>query len=66
MFRYWEDKSAENEEALLTLFTFDTTKYQYVTGAKDVEKVSPDTWYLDYYFLQLPGHTRIQLDLFYD
>lgn len=63
---YWKDKTAANEAALLPLFTFDTTKYQYVTGARDVEKVSPDTWHLDYYFLALPGHTRIQLDLFYD
>jgi pimeloyl-ACP methyl ester carboxylesterase len=64
--KYWKDKNSANEEALLPLFTFDTTKSQYTIGAKDVEKVSPDAWYFDYYFLQLPGHTQIQLDLFYD
>jgi pimeloyl-ACP methyl ester carboxylesterase len=64
--RYWKDPTPENAKPILALFTFDITRYQYVTGAKDVEKISPDNWYLDYYFLALPGHDQIQLDLFYD
>jgi len=64
--RYWANKTTENATPLLSLFTFDTTRTQYVTGVKDVARIAPDTWYLDYYFLALPGHTDIQLALFYD
>jgi len=64
--RYWANKTTENETPLLSLFTLETTRYQYVAGVKDVARIAPDNWYLDYYFLSQPGHTEIQLALLYD
>jgi pimeloyl-ACP methyl ester carboxylesterase len=64
--KYWKDRTKENANALLPLFSFEFTREQYVAGSKDISKISPDNWYLDYSILQKPGHTQIQLDLFYD
>jgi len=64
--RYWADRSKENADAILPMFSFDFTRQQYTFGAKDISKISPDNWHMDYFFLQQPGHTKLQLDLFYD
>lgn len=64
--KYWANKTTENETPLLSLFTLETTRSQYVTGVKDITRIPPENWSLDYYFLSQPGHTEIQLALFYD
>jgi pimeloyl-ACP methyl ester carboxylesterase len=42
------------------------TRYQYVHGAKEPERVSPDTWTHDQALLDRPGNVDIQLALFAD
>ena len=64
--RYWKERTPEVEELIRPMFTLNFTRKQYVFGAKDETKISPDNWINDYYFLQQVGKDRIQLDLFYD
>jgi pimeloyl-ACP methyl ester carboxylesterase len=64
--KYWKDRSPETEKPIRPILSFEATKSQYIVGAQDESKVSPDTWHHDYYFLTQPGHDQIQLDLFYD
>ena len=63
---YWKSPTADNRQALLGMVQPATTKWQYTEGVPDVSKVSPDGYNMDQYFLDKPGQTDIQLDLFLD
>ena len=41
-------------------------KWIYSEGTRNPEKISPDNWNTDLFFLGRPQNHRIQLDLFYD
>src|SRR4051794_27707364 len=62
---YWQEPhSKQRRDALRNLLTYEATKWQYVTGAKDPEQVSPDGAAHDQFLLDRPGNDEIQLDLF--
>jgi pimeloyl-ACP methyl ester carboxylesterase len=42
------------------------TKSQYLGGVAEPERVSPDAWTVDQYFLDQPGRDEIMIDLFAD
>ena len=63
---YWKERSPENEKPLRGFLTIETTKWQYVNGARDEEAISPDNWHLDQLLMDRPGNKQIQLDMFYD
>lgn len=62
---YWKDRSTRNGDALRSLLTLDATKWQYTTGVRNVETISPDTWGHVQPLLDRPGNQEIQLALFY-
>jgi pimeloyl-ACP methyl ester carboxylesterase len=66
MAKYWENQGAENEAAVRGFLTFETTKFQYLHGASDPERISPDAYTLDQARLDRAGNDAIQLALFYD
>jgi pimeloyl-ACP methyl ester carboxylesterase len=66
MMAYWDDRSPANEAALRTFLSPEITRFQYLHGAGNPERVSPDAWTLDQARLDRPGNDRIQLELFYD
>ena len=47
------------------LLTPEATRWQYVTGVRDVDVISPDNWIIDQVGLDRPGNQDIQLALFY-
>jgi pimeloyl-ACP methyl ester carboxylesterase len=62
---YWkEPNSKEKRDALRGFLTYDATKWQYTTGAKNPELVSPDGAAHDQFLLDRKGNDEIQLDLF--
>ena len=63
---YWKDPSDTNRQALRTLLTLETTRWQYTHGTKDASEVSPDGYSLDDYYMQRKGADEAQLDLFGD
>ena len=63
---YWQDGSATNREALRSMLTAETTRWQYVHGVPDESLVSPDGYSLDSFYLARAGMDDIQLDLFRD
>ena len=63
---YWADGAADKREALRSLLTLGVTKFQYTDGIKDVSRIDPANWIYDQVFLDRPGNSEIQLDLFYD
>ncbi|MCP3471644.1 alpha/beta hydrolase [Bradyrhizobium sp. CCGUVB1N3] len=65
---YWTDSSEKNREALRAFLSPETTAWQYMHGVPDdaKERISPDGYSLDSYYLARPGADEVQLDLFGD
>jgi pimeloyl-ACP methyl ester carboxylesterase len=62
---YWKaPDSKEKRDAIRALLTYKATQWQYTTGAKNPELVSPDGAAEDQFLLDRPGNDEIQLDLF--
>jgi pimeloyl-ACP methyl ester carboxylesterase len=62
---FWKDKSEHNSAPLKPLFELDATKWQYHTGVRNPEAISPDGWVHDQAGMDRPGNKEIQLELFY-
>ncbi|MFS0602019.1 alpha/beta fold hydrolase [Peribacillus frigoritolerans] len=63
---YWENPTEENKNNLKALLSEDFTKYQYIDGTRNPDRISPDAWNMDQFILDRPGNKEIQLALFYD
>jgi pimeloyl-ACP methyl ester carboxylesterase len=63
---YWNDRSEENAGPIRKLLTLEATKWQYTTGARNPENISPDAWTLDQHLLDRPGNREIQMRLLHD
>jgi pimeloyl-ACP methyl ester carboxylesterase len=62
---YWaEPKNRDKRNSLRQLLTYESTKWQYMTGEPDPELVAPDGPAEDQFLLDRPGNDEIQLDLF--
>jgi pimeloyl-ACP methyl ester carboxylesterase len=64
--RFWANRNAATESAMRGILTLEGTKIQYLDGTRNPEKISPDAYLYDQYFLDRPGNAAIQLDLLYD
>jgi pimeloyl-ACP methyl ester carboxylesterase len=62
----WANRNPGTEQAARAFLTAETTRFQYLHGARDPAKVCPDSYTFDQLFLDRPGNDRIQLDLFQD
>ncbi|BAY21162.1 alpha/beta hydrolase fold protein [Calothrix sp. NIES-2100] len=63
---FWQNKTPENGDRVRQALTSKGTKWYYMTGARNLENLSPDTWTLDQALLDRPGNIDIQLALKYD
>ncbi len=61
-----EPRTEESDAVLRALLTQETTRFQYLEGAQDPDRISPDAWTSDQSWLDRPGNDEIQLLLFYD
>jgi pimeloyl-ACP methyl ester carboxylesterase len=59
----WERRDAESEAGARQFLAAETTKFQYLVGAKDPDSISPDNWTIDQALLDRPGVDLAQLDL---
>lgn len=64
--QYWQAPSDQNREALRSLLTPQTTKWQYTHGVSDTKLVAPESYTLDAALLARSGNDQIQLDLLRD
>jgi len=65
LFAYAKDRD-RHEGEVRAFYSYEATKWQWTHGTRDPEAVAPDTWELDFHYLQRPGNQEIQLDLFFD
>lgn len=63
---YIESDSEEAEKGARVFLKLEATKWTYLDGASNPEKISPDSYSLDQYYLDRPGNDLIQLALFRD
>jgi len=63
---YWADPSPANREAMRTMLSLETTRWQYLHGAPDESQVAPEAYWLDYALMSRPGNDEIQLGLIAD
>jgi pimeloyl-ACP methyl ester carboxylesterase len=63
---FGERREAASEAAARQFLAAETTKFQYLVGARDPEAVSPDNWTIDQALLDRPGVDLAQLDLLED
>jgi pimeloyl-ACP methyl ester carboxylesterase len=64
--KLWSERNPETEGPIRRFLTPEATKFQYTHGAKDLGRISPDSYTFDQYLLSRPGNDAVQLDLFYD
>ena len=62
----WKNRSPEAEQALLPFLSLDGIRMVYQHGHRDLARISPDNWNMDFRFMERPNARRVQLDLFYD
>ena len=60
---FWEKRSREAERVVLKTFTLVRTQWKYLNGVRDKNRISPDAWNMDQFFLDRPGNHLIQLEL---
>jgi len=63
---YWANPSETTAAPLREFLKVEATEWQYTHGTRNPERISPDTWTVDQYFLDRPGNQDIQLQLFLD
>lgn len=63
---YGETRDPETTELIRNFLKLEGVKYQYVHGARDLTRISPDTWTHDVALLNRQGNTDIQLALVAD
>ena len=62
----WERRTPETEATLRGFLTLETTRFQYLHGARDPSLVSPDAWLHAQAGLDRPGNEAIQLAYLHD
>jgi len=62
----WQQRTPEAEQALLPLLSLEGIKMIYQHGHRDLTRISPDNWNMDFQFMERPNARRAHLDLFYD
>ncbi|MGN6142026.1 MAG: alpha/beta fold hydrolase [Mesorhizobium sp.] len=62
----WERRTPETEATLRDFLTLETTRFQYLHGARDPSLVSPDAWLHAQAGLDRPGNEAIQLAYLHD
>ena len=62
----WEKRDAASEAKARAFLAPETTKFQYLVGARNPQAVSPDNWTHDQALLDRPGHDVAHLDLLED
>lgn len=63
---YWANRTPETEAPMRGLLTAETTKFQYLHGASDPARISPDSWTHAQALLDRPGNSDIQLAMLQD
>src|SRR5882757_10505541 len=63
---FWTNRNSETEKPVRALLTKEMTMFQYTHGVSDSDRISPDSYTIDQFFLDRPGNDAIQLNLLHN
>lgn len=63
---FWRERTPATEAPMRAFLTAETTRFQFVHGARDPSRISPDAWTHAQSRLDRPGNDAIQLALLQD
>ncbi len=63
---FWKDRASHEVAFRRNFLSLETTRNRHLGTSPHVERINPDTWTDEYYFLNQPGQADIQVDLFFD
>ena len=63
---FWNDRAAHEAAFRKSFLSLETTRNRHLGSTPHPERIDPDTWTDEYYFLNQPGQADIQTDLFFD
>jgi pimeloyl-ACP methyl ester carboxylesterase len=63
---FFADRSAHEAALRKKFLSLDTTRERHLGSSPHPERIDPDSWQQEFYFLNQPGQADIQSDLFYD
>jgi pimeloyl-ACP methyl ester carboxylesterase len=63
---FWANRNPETEKPVRDLLTKEMTVFQYTHGVGDTERINPDSYTVDQFFLDRPGNNAIQLNLLHN
>ncbi|MBS2008637.1 MAG: alpha/beta hydrolase [Cyanobacteria bacterium SZAS TMP-1] len=63
---FWNDRSSHEEGVRKNLLSLEATRQRHVGSDPNPSRYNPDLWMDEFYFLNRPGQSDIQIDLFCD
>lgn len=63
---FWRDRAGHEAALRRGFLSLEATRQRHVGASPHPERIDPDNWQDEYYFLNQPGQVDIQLDLFFD
>lgn len=63
---FWTDRPSHEAAFRKSFLSLETTRNRHLGVSPHPERIDPDTWTDEYYFLSQPGQADIQTDLFFD
>src|SRR5438309_3455357 len=63
---FWQDRASNEAEFRKAFLSVGATRNRHVGTSPHPERLDPDTWTDEFYFLNQPGQADIQTELFYD
>lgn len=63
---FWQDRASHEATFRKSFLSLDTTRNRHLGTSPHPERIDPDAWTDEFYFLNQPVQADIQTDLFYD
>ena len=63
---FWQDRASHEAAFRKSFLSLETTRNRHLGTTPHPERIDPDTWTDEFYFLNQPGQADIQTDLFFD
>jgi pimeloyl-ACP methyl ester carboxylesterase len=62
----WANRTPETEAGIAAFFAPQFTQFFYTEGAREPQKLNPDAWNMDQFFIDRPVNQAANMELFYD
>ena len=62
---FWQDRASHEAAFRKSFLSLETTRNRHLGTSPHPERIDPDTWTDEFYFLNRPGQADIQTDLFF-